>query len=146
MLGDALLVKPVTRALADGGERTEVLLPDGRWFDLFSLVCYHGGRTISISTPLDRFPVLVRAGSILPVAEGAQCAADLPVPAREFLVFGGADGRMELYDDAGDGYGYECGQYLLKNFEYDSDNDCINENIVNNGYESKIKVTHINLI
>ena len=104
MLGDALLVKPVTRALADGGERTEVLLPDGRWFDLFSSVCYHGGRTISISTPLVRFPVLVRAGSILPVAEGAQCAADLPVPAREFLVFGGADGRMELYDDAGDGY------------------------------------------
>ena len=104
MLGDALLVKPVTRALADGGERTEVLLPDGRWFDLFSSVCYHGGRTISISTPLDRFPVLVRAGSILPVAEGAQCAADLPVPAREYLVFGGADGRMELYDDAGDGY------------------------------------------
>ena len=104
MLGDALLIKPVTRALADGGERTEVLLPDGRWFDLFSSVCYHGGRTISISTPMNRFPVLVRAGSILPVAEGAQCAADLPVPAREYLVFGGADGRMELYDDAGDGY------------------------------------------
>ena len=57
-----------------------------------------------MSTPLDRFPVLVRAGSILPVTEGAQCAADLPVPAREYLVFGGADGRMELYDDAGDGY------------------------------------------
>lgn len=104
MLGDALLVKPVTRALADGGERTEVQLPAGCWFDLFSSDCYHGGRTISVPTPLGRFPVLVRAGSVLPVAEGAQCAADLPVPAREYLVFGGADGRMELYDDAGDGY------------------------------------------
>ena len=99
-----MLVKPVTRALADGGERTEVLLPAGCWFDLLSPVCYHGGRTISMSTPPDRFPVLVRAGSILPVAEGAQCAADLPVPAQEYLVFGGADGRTELYDDAGDGY------------------------------------------
>ena len=104
MLGDALLVKPVTRALADGGDRTEVLLPAGCWFDLLSSVCYHGGRTISMPTLLDRFPVLVRAGSILPVAEGAQSAADLPVPAREYLVFGGADGRMELYDDVGDGY------------------------------------------
>ena len=104
MLGEALLVKPVTRALADGGERTEVQLPAGCWFDLFSSDCYHGGRTISVPTPLGRFPVLVRAGSVLPVAEGAQCAADLPVPAREYLVFGGADGRMELYDDAGDGY------------------------------------------
>ena len=38
------------------------------------------------------------------VAEGAQCAADVPVPAREVLVFGGADGTFDLYDDAGDGY------------------------------------------
>ena len=105
MLGDALLVRPVTRALADGGGRTETRLPEGRWFDLFSCACYDGGRTVSTDTPLDCFPVFVRAGSILPVAEGARCAENLPVPAREYLVFGGSDGRFELYDDAGDGYG-----------------------------------------
>ena len=104
MLGDALLVKPVTRAAADGGERTEITLPEGGWFDLFTREYYRGGETILLHTPPERLPAFVRAGSILPVAENAKCAGDLPVPAREFLVFGGNDGRMELYDDAGDGY------------------------------------------
>jgi alpha-D-xyloside xylohydrolase len=105
MLGDALLVKPVTRAMADGGDTTEVMHPPGGWYDLFTGEYRQGGQGICVRTPLDRFPVFVRAGSIIPVAEGAQCAADLPLPAREILAFGGADGSFELYDDAGDGYG-----------------------------------------
>lgn len=104
MLGDALLVKPVTRAAKDGGDATEVLLPPGGWYDLFTKEYLEGGRTVRVETQLNRFPVFVCAGSILPVAEGAQCAADVPVPAREVLVFGGADGTFDLYDDAGDGY------------------------------------------
>ena len=104
MLGDALLIKPVTRALKDGGNETEILLPSGGWYDLFTKEYFEGGQKIRISTPLNRFPVFVRAGSILPTAEGAQCSADLPVPARELAVFGGADGNFALYDDAGDGY------------------------------------------
>ena len=104
MLGDALLIKPVTRALKDGGDETEVTLLPGGWYDLFTKEYLEGGQTIRVSTPLNRFPVFVRAGSILPTAEGAQCAADLPVPARELSIFGGADGSLALYDDAGDGY------------------------------------------
>ena len=58
-----------------------------------------------MTTPLDTFPLLARAGSIIPAAEGVRYAAEAPVPARELLVFTGADGETELYDDAGDGYG-----------------------------------------
>ena len=104
MLGDALLVKPVTRALKDGGDETEIMLPPGGWYDLFTKEYAEGGQKIRVSTPLNRFPVFIRAGSILPIAEGAQCAAEVPVPARELVVFGGADGAIDLYDDAGDGY------------------------------------------
>ena len=104
MLGDALLVKPVTCALADGGSAAEVQLPPGGWYDWFTGEYAEGGQTVRTEAPLDRFPLYVRAGGILPVAEGARCAADLPVPAREILVFGGADGAFELYDDSGDGY------------------------------------------
>ena len=104
MLGDALLVKPVTRALADGGSAAEVQLPPGGWYDWFTGEYAEGRQTVRTAAPLDRFPLFVRAGGILPVAEGARCAADLPVPAREILVFGGADGAFELYDDSGDGY------------------------------------------
>lgn len=104
MLGDALLVKPVTRALANGGSDAEVQLPPGGWYDWFTGEYAEGGQTVRAAAPLDRFPLYVRTGGILPVAEDARCAAELPVPAREILVFGGADGAFEMYDDAGDGY------------------------------------------
>ena len=105
MLGNALLVKPVTRPLKDGGSWTEVILPKGGWYDLFTHVFYEGGRKITVQTPLDRFPVFVRAGSILPAVREARCAADIPFLPSEILVFGGADGDFLCYNDAGDGYG-----------------------------------------
>ena len=101
LFGDALLVKPVTRPLSAGGGATEVVLPPCGWYNLFTLEYVEGGR-ITVPTPPDRFPVFVRAGSILPLAPaGAQCAAEA-VP-RELWVFCGADGAFTLYDDAGDG-------------------------------------------
>lgn len=105
MLGDSLLVSPVTRPMEEGGNETAVRLPRGGWFEWFTRRYHEGGRTIRLSTPLERFPLLVRAGSILPAAENARCADDVPLPARELLVFAGADGETAWYDDAGDGYG-----------------------------------------
>lgn len=104
MLGDALLVKPVVRPLKDGGDRTEVILPEGGWYDLFTSEFFEGGRKITLPTPLDRFPVFVRAGSILPAVHEARCAAEIPVLPDEILVYGGADGGFLYYNDAGDGY------------------------------------------
>ena len=104
MLGDALLVKPVVRPLQRGGGETEVALPRGLWYDFFTAERYEGGRKAILPTPLDRFPVLVRAGSILPVVPGAKCAGDVPLLPPEILVYGGADGDFLYYSDAGDGY------------------------------------------
>ena len=112
MLGDALLVKPVTRSLEDGGGTTEAALPEGGWYDLFTEKYYEGGTEPVLETPLDRFPVLVRAGSILPLSAGACCTAELQSPADELVIFGGADGSFDLYDDAGDNMEYLLDEYL----------------------------------
>ena len=106
LLGGSLLVKPVTKPLSAGGSRTEIALPAGGWYDLFTLEYRQGGETAKLPTPLTRFPLLVRAGAILPMAaEGAQCAAEASVKA--LWVFEGQDGAFTLYDDAGDGVGGE---------------------------------------
>ncbi len=102
MLGDALLVKPVTRPLQDGGNRTEVRLPRGGWYGLFDGRYVPGGGTVRTDTPQERFPVFVRAGGILSLAEGACCAAEAEI--RELRVFCGADGEAAIYDDEGDGF------------------------------------------
>ena len=112
MLGDALLVKPVTRPLKEGGASTPVVLPEGLWYDLLTKEAIPGGGTVILETPLERFPLLVRAGSILPLSGEACCSAEVSSPAAELLIFGGADGSFTLYDDAGDGMGYLQGEYL----------------------------------
>ncbi len=119
MLGDALLVRPVTRSLRDGGDRTSVILPPGGWYDLFTEKYYPGGTEQLLETPLDRFPVLVRAGSVLPLSAGACSAAELNSPADELVVFSGADGCLDLYDDAGDGMEYLQDEYLRVPFHWD---------------------------
>ena len=125
MLGDALLVKPVTRSLEKGGGETAVLLPPGRWYDLFKETCFSGGTELRMVTPLERFPVLVRAGSILPLSFGACSAAEVHSPADELRVYGGADGSFTLYDDAGDGMEYLRGEYLRIPLRWEDDTETL---------------------
>ena len=122
MLGPALLVCPVTAPMlyAPGGRPVErdkrwtCYLPAGcDWFDFWTNVRYPGGQAVTVDAPLDRIPVFVRAGSILPMAEGLQYAGQKPDKPLEIRVYPGADGAFDLYDDAGDGYGYERGEYTV---------------------------------
>jgi len=122
MFGPSLLVKPVVIPLADGGGITEVVLPEGGWYNLFTKEYVTGGITVTLETPLDRFPVLVRAGSILPLSAGICNTADQKAPADELIIFSGADGSFDLYDDAGDGMDYLKGDYSLIPLEWDDRN------------------------
>jgi alpha-D-xyloside xylohydrolase len=106
MFGPALMVAPVTQP---GGTRREVYLPQATaWYDFWT-----GARmehnTVEASAPLNRIPVFVRAGSILPLGPVVQNTA-APLDALEIRVYPGADGSFEWYADAGDTYDYEKGQ------------------------------------
>ena len=62
---------------------------------------------------MSHIPVFVRAGSIVPlgpVKPYADAPSDEPIQLR---VYPGASGTFSLYDDAGDGFGYEKGDYSL---------------------------------
>lgn len=88
----------------------QVYLPRGtQWYDFHTGKLYDGGRDISIATTLDLTPMFVRAGSIVPVGEEKQWVDERPDSVLEMRVYPGADGTFTLYDDAGDGYGYEQG-------------------------------------
>ena len=64
MFGRALLVAPIT---AEGERGREIYLPRGRWLDLWTGEPFEGGRRITRECGLDRIPVFVRHGSVLPV-------------------------------------------------------------------------------
>ncbi len=128
MFGPSLLVCPVTEpmAYAPGGaviareKRWTVYLPKGcDWFDFWDNARYRGGQEVTVDAPLDRMPLFVRAGSIIPIAEGLQYADQRPEGPMEVRVYPGADADFELYEDEGDGYGYERGEYTVTHLHWD---------------------------
>lgn len=108
MFGPALLVAPV---LAPGVDRWEVYLPQasGGWFDFWTGESAAGGRTISVAAPLERIPLHVRAGSILPLGPALQFTDEKPADPIELRIYPGADADYTLYEDEGTNYAYEQG-------------------------------------
>ena len=122
LLGDMMLIKPVTRPMyylpestpLQTDRRENVLLPAGhRWYSPDGSQVWQGGDTATVDAPLDVIPLFLRSGSILPLGAVVQSTGESAAQPLEIIVYPGEDGAFTLYDDAGDGYGYEHGEYAL---------------------------------
>ena len=78
-----------------------------------------GGRTINAIAPLDRLPLYVRAGSILPLGPDEEWSTQKPADPIELRVYRGADGDFTLYEDEDDNYNYEKGAYATIRLHWD---------------------------
>jgi alpha-D-xyloside xylohydrolase len=109
MFGPALLVNPVTRP---GATTRPVYLPAGAGFyDFWTGEYAAGGQTLEAPAPLERLPLFVRAGSIIPTGPELQFTDEKPADPLTLWVYSGADGAFELYEDEGVTYGYEQGAF-----------------------------------
>jgi alpha-D-xyloside xylohydrolase len=116
MFGPAFLVNPVTEPSADS---RPVYLPDAKWFDFWSGRVQPGGHAIEAAAPIDRLPLYVRAGSILPLGPEMEWSTEEPEDPIELRVYPGADGDFILYEDENDGYNYEKGVYATIPLHWD---------------------------
>jgi hypothetical protein len=109
LYGPDVLVAPVT---TPGQVATrQVWFPPGRWADYFTGATFTGPGTATLSVPLDRMPVFVRAGGIVPEQPGMAHVGAAPVNPLILNVHAGGSGQFTLYNDAGQGLGYASGQY-----------------------------------
>ena len=111
MFGPALLVNPVLQADAT---RRSLYLPDAPvWYDFWTGESRGGNREFDADAPLDRIPLYVRAGSILPLGPEIEYADEKPAGPIELRIYPGADGEFNLYEDSGDSYDYEHGAHSV---------------------------------
>ncbi len=111
MFGPSILVSPVLQANAS--HRTLYLPYSPAWFDFWTGASQTGGREIESNAPLDRIPLFVRAGSIIPLGPEIEYAGEKPAGPIELRIYAGADGNFEIYQDAGDNYDYENGAHSV---------------------------------
>ena len=123
MFGQSLLVAPVLKYQANN---RSIYLPSfggaggGSWIDFWTGEQYDGGQTITRKVDLQTLPLYVRAGTILPFALPAQTAKTADWDTLQIRVYPGADGQFLLYEDEGDSYRYEQGQYSTIPFTWDN--------------------------
>lgn len=116
MYGPAFLVNPVTEA---GATSRRVYLPAAKWYDFWTGAGLDGGKEITGEAPLDRLPLYVRAGSILPLGPDVEYSTEKPADPIEVRVYRGADGSFTLYEDENDTYNYEKGAYATIPLSWD---------------------------
>jgi alpha-D-xyloside xylohydrolase len=115
MYGPAFLVNPVTEP---GATSRHLYLPDAKWYDFWSGETVIGPKTIDAAAPMDRMPLYVRAGAIVPLGPEMEWSAQKPEDPIELRVYRGADGQFTLYEDENDNYNYEKGKYSTIAFSW----------------------------
>ena len=94
-------------------------LPKGTdWYDFWTGERLKGGRDVTLQSSIDRVPMFVRAGSILPLGPEEQYVGEKPWDNLEMRIYPGADGSFTLYEDEGDNYNYEKGYYSTITFTW----------------------------
>lgn len=120
LFGKSLLICPVTEPMYYLSESRPIqrekfrrcwLPNDADWYDFETDVFYRGGQYIEVEAPLDRIPVFVRAGSILPMEKDLEYATQKSLNPFEIHIYPGCDTTFCLYEDDGDGWDYEKGRY-----------------------------------
>ncbi len=111
LFGDDLLVAPVVK---DGERTRDVYLPKGKWFDFWSDRAYAGPRSVRVHAPLGRIPVFARGGAIIPTQQVVQYTGQAPIDPLTFEIYPDGNSTRDYYEDDGDSFKYERGDYLLR--------------------------------
>jgi alpha-glucosidase len=109
MLGEHLMLCPIVE---QGVKSRKITLPEGIWHDFWSDRTWHGHASIEYPAPLDRLPILVRGGSILPMGPVLQNIPDGHVfDHLEFHVWPPHPIDGIFFDDDGHSTAYQKGEF-----------------------------------
>jgi alpha-glucosidase (family GH31 glycosyl hydrolase) len=117
MAGEYLLVAP----MFTGQTSRKVILPKGRWYDFYTGEFAGDGQIIEVKPGLDKIPVFVKNGGIIPMmkpvlhAPKAGEKVDL-----EIRYYGEKPGRYLLYDDDGETFDYEKGAFSWREIKVEN--------------------------
>ena len=118
LFGDKILVAPV---ITKGARSRKTHLPSGKWFDYRTNELLEGGKTHSVKAPISEIPFFVKAGTVLPLREVMQYTRERDPELLELNVYYGPQvSESYLYEDQGEGFTHNEGNYRLSTFRFES--------------------------
>ncbi|MGE5401671.1 MAG: TIM-barrel domain-containing protein, partial [Ignavibacteriales bacterium] len=108
--GSSILVAPVVEA---GQSSKSVYLPDGDWIDFWSDKIYSGHKNITVATPLDKIPLFIRRGSIIPMQPLMNYSDEHTLDTLFLSIYPShsREAYYRLYEDDGKTLQYQSGRY-----------------------------------
>lgn len=116
--GDHMLVAPIYE---QGATDRNVYLPAGNWWNFWTSERLQGGERITAKAALDSMPLFIRAGAIMPIGPVKQYTGENSNASTVLRIYPGASGHFQWYEDAGDGFEYERGDYMRLECSWDED-------------------------
>jgi alpha-glucosidase len=110
LFGNSIMVCPVT---TKGAQTRVVYLPEGKWYDYWTGTPYEGKQYYNIVTPLDKLPLFVKAGAIIPMQEEIQYDNRQDWGDLTLEIFPGEKNEFKLFEDDGISKSYEEGRYSI---------------------------------
>ena len=121
MLGKFLLVAPVYKS---EGKRDGIYFPEGKWFDYWSGESVKGGQTLNnYPAPLDKLPLFVRGGAIIPLYPQMMFDAERPADTLTLDIYPSGKSNFTLYEDDGLTREHRKGSFSKQLFECEGESD-----------------------
>ncbi len=143
MFGKAILVSPIIEP-----KKTEqnVYLPEhSGWLNFWTGESFNGGQSVKTEAPLDKIPLYVKAGSIIPMGPSIQYATEKNDPI-EIRIYPGADGVFTLYEDENNNYDYEKGMYSTITFSWNDKDKVLTIGNRKNSFPGMFKVHNFRVV
>ncbi len=136
LFGKDLLIASVVEK---GQRQREVYLPQNNagWYDFYSQTYYEAGQTIHVGAPLERIPLFVKAGAVIPMSERMAYSNPQADTMRELAIYPlkqSGEIQTSIYDDDGLTYRYKNGEYLQLNITLRSTQEAVYLDIQKQGH------------
>ncbi|MGE5681283.1 MAG: TIM-barrel domain-containing protein, partial [Bacillota bacterium] len=111
LFGSNLLVSPVYQM---GQTQKSVYLPQGQWIDFWTDKLYTGGQTYSVAASLDKLPLFIKAGSVIPIQEVMNYSNEKILDTLTLSFYpsnSSNENQFTLYEDDGFSLEYQSGSF-----------------------------------
>jgi len=152
LFGKSILVAPVLEPQYTFGKDIDakvdfkqirsikVYLPSScEWYDFWTNEKISGGKSINKETPIDIMPIYIKAGSIVPFGPKVQYAKEKKDTPIEIRIYPGKNATFTLYEDEGDNYNYEKGNYSTIDFKWDDSTSTLSIGKRNGNFNGMLK-------
>lgn len=140
LFGPAFLICPVLSSQ----HYCKAHLPEGTWYNFHNGNLHKGNQQIIVDAPVDKLPVFIKGGSIIPSQDIVQNSTDFSNDTCKIHVYHGEESNsFTYYEDDGESYDFESGQFYERIISYDAAHKSLTFEKVKGLFKSRFTNIHL---